>query len=57
MRKLQSPPTVPLFIRVRPRVKRAFAAEARRLGLGQAQLFERMVAERQPGPASRQGGG
>ena len=42
-----SQPTVALFLRVRPQVKRAFEAEARRAKVGKAQMFERIMQERQ----------
>ena len=47
MRK-QPQATVPLFLRVSPQVKRTFDALARKRGLGKAQMFERLLAERLP---------
>mgnify|MGYP001574240003 FL=1 len=44
---MKETPTVPLFLRLRPQVKRAFEALARKRGLGKAQMFERLMAERQ----------
>ena len=46
MRK-QPQATVALFLRVSPQVMRAFEALARKRGLGKAQMFERLMAERQ----------
>ena len=44
--KKQAQATVPLFLRVSPQVMRAFDALARKRGLGKAQMFERLMAER-----------
>ena len=46
---MKETPTVPLFLRLRPQVKRAFDAEARRCKLGKAAMFERMMRERVAG--------
>ena len=47
---MKETPTVPLFLRVSPQVKRTFDQEARRAGLSKAAMFERMMQERKPAP-------